>query len=213
MQFPIGIDLALARLGIAIVLSLMFGLVRQLSGKPIGFGTFTFVSVGACALALTAVRLTPDNPLALLGATVTGVGFLGAGALVRTSDRISGFTSAATIWIMAVLGLTIGVGEYLISGLLYLGIWLVVVMDTFMERRGLGVHRRVIAVTVKEGVSLRGIRELFGSAAVREIESLSMDAETGYQTAVVAVAGGRAELEALAISIGESDSVTGFRLD
>lgn len=131
LTLPIGADLALARLGAAILLSLIFGLVRQRSGKPIGFGTFTFVSVGACALALVAVRLAPDAPLALLGAIVTGIGFLGAGALVRSSapERISGFTSAATIWIVAVFGLTIGVGEYLLAALLYAAIWLVTSID------------------------------------------------------------------------------------
>jgi putative Mg2+ transporter-C (MgtC) family protein len=69
---------------------------------------------------------------------VTGIGFLGAGALVRSGppERISGFTSAATIWIVAVFGLTIGVGEYFLAALLYAAIWLVTSIDLFSESSG-----------------------------------------------------------------------------
>ena len=63
-------------------LALVFGLARQRRGKPIGFGTFIFVSVGSCSLAVVALQLSPANPLPLLGAVVTGIGFRGAGALI-----------------------------------------------------------------------------------------------------------------------------------
>ena len=199
----------------AIVLSLLFGLVRQRSGKPIGFGTFTFVSVGACALALVAVRLAPDAPLALLGAIVTGIGFLGAGALVRSStpERISGFTSAATIWIVAVLGLTIGVGEYLLAGLLYAAIWLVTSIDLFLERRGRGVHRRLLTLTLEPDGSMERLREVLGGALTSELESLSRDAETGLRTVVVSVAGSPAQLELLLGRIDGSGLFRGYRID
>jgi len=215
LTLPIGADLALARLGAAILLSLVFGLVRQRSGKPIGFGTFTFVSVGACALALVAVRLAPDAPLALLGAIVTGVGFLGAGALVRSGapERISGFTSAATIWIVAVFGLTIGVGEYLLAALLYAAIWLVTSIDLFMERRGRGVHRRLLTLTLEPEGSLDRVREVLGATLTTEIESLAKDADTGLRRVVVSVAGSPAQLEELLGRIESSGTFRGYQID
>lgn len=215
LTLPIGADVALARLGAAIVLSLVFGLVRQRSGKPIGFGTFTFVAVGACALALVAVRLAPDAPLALLGAIVTGIGFLGAGALVRsaTPERISGFTSAATIWIVAVFGLTIGVGEYLLGGLVYVAIWLVTSIDRFLERRGRGVHRRQLTVTLEPESSVAQLRELLGAAVTSEVDALAKDADSGLRTVVVSVAGSPADLEQLASRIEGAGMLRGYRID
>src|SRR2546428_13706698 len=75
---------------------------------PVGFGTFIFVSTGAAALAILAIDLEADNPLTLLGGVITGIGFLGAGALIRANDRVFGFTTAALVWAMAALGVAAG---------------------------------------------------------------------------------------------------------
>jgi putative Mg2+ transporter-C (MgtC) family protein len=136
------ISTVLFRFSVAFVASFLFGFVRQRMGKPIGFGTFIFLAQGSCALALTAITLQSDNPLPLLSAIVTGIGFLGAGALFRSGERVVGFTSAATIWAFAILGLTLGVGEYLIAGMLYATIWSVVLVDLYMQKRWIGSHQR-----------------------------------------------------------------------
>ncbi len=143
----------LFRFALAFVAAFTFGLVRQKLGKPIGFGTFIFLALGSCALALTAISSNPENPLPLLGSIVTGIGFLGAGALFRTGERVVGFTSAATIWIFAVLGLSIGVGEYLVSGLVYASIWSVVVIDRVLEKRWIGAHQHKLRIEVPLGTS------------------------------------------------------------
>ena len=136
------ISTVLFRFSVAFVASFLFGFVRQRMGKPIGFGTFIFLAQGSCALALTAITLQSDNPLPLLSAIVTGIGFLGAGALFRSGERVVGFTSAATISAFAILGLTLGVGEYLIAGMLYATIWSVVLVDLYMQKRWIGSHQR-----------------------------------------------------------------------
>jgi len=97
---------------------------------------------------LTAINFDRDNPLPLLGAIVTGIGFLGAGALFRTGERVVGFTSAATVWIFAVFGLSVGVGEYLVSGLVYGAIWAVILIDQWLEKHWIGVHQRKLLVEV-----------------------------------------------------------------
>ena len=134
------------RLGIVLLFSLVFGLMRQRSHKPIGFGTFVFVSMGACALSIIAVTLPSDNPLPLLGSIVTGIGFLGAGALIKNSDRISGFTSAASIWIFAIWGLVVGIGDYVIGAALYGTLWVVLMVDKYLEERSIGVYERKIII-------------------------------------------------------------------
>src|SRR3989442_14724260 len=80
------------RLLLVFALAFGIGLERQIRRKPVGVGTFIFVSTGAAALAMLAVDLEWDNPLPLLGGGITWIGFLRAGALVRANDRVFGFT-------------------------------------------------------------------------------------------------------------------------
>lgn len=168
----------LVRFGAAFVLAFALGVVRQRLGKPIGFGTFIFVALGACGLALTAMNLHPETPLPLLSSIVTGVGFLGAGALFRTADRVVGFTSAATIWICAVFGLTLGIGEYEIAGLVYGSIWAVIAVDHLLERRWVGVHERKLRIDLRPGMSADEISAL-GLPPLSRAVSLEFDRQAG----------------------------------
>src|SRR5438874_10643253 len=109
-------SVSVIRLLIVFLLAFGIGLERQLRRKPVGFGTFIFVSTGACALTLLAIDIADSNPLPLLGGVITGIGFLGAGALIRSNDRVFGFTTAASVWAMAALGVAGGAGLlYLVS--------------------------------------------------------------------------------------------------
>jgi uncharacterized membrane protein YhiD involved in acid resistance len=137
----------LFRLLLTFVLSFLFGLARQRAHKPIGFGTFTLVATGACGLSITALTITRDNPLPLLNAIITGIGFLGAGALVRTSEKIFGFTSATSIWLFAVIGLVVGIGEYLLGMALYAIAWIVILADYFLAHHGVGSYQHKIVIT------------------------------------------------------------------
>ena len=85
------------RLLAVFILSLIFGIERQRSHKPVGFGTFIFVAIGSCALAIAATIIDIDDRIIILGSIVTGIGFLGAGALIRNNDKIFGFTTAASL--------------------------------------------------------------------------------------------------------------------
>src|SRR3989338_8472325 len=100
------------RFFVVAILSSLYGLQRQRRHKPVGFGTIVFVSVGACALAILAVELGIENSIGLLGAIVTGIGFLGAGAIIKNNDRIFGFTTAASIWLFSIFGLIVGLGQF-----------------------------------------------------------------------------------------------------
>src|SRR3989442_8107025 len=85
-------------------LAFSVGLERQLHRKPVGLGTFIFVSMGAATLAILAITLEEDNPLPLLGGVITGIGFLGEGALLHSNGPVSGFSTAALGWALAAVG-------------------------------------------------------------------------------------------------------------
>ena len=143
------LDIQILRLFITFVLALAFGLERQRSHKPVGFGTFIFVAIGSCGLALVALEIAPSNPLPMLAAIVTGIGFLGAGALIKTTDKIFGFTTAASIWLFAILGLTIGVGNYKVGGIVYSVVWTAILIDKYIETKGIGSYRKRISFKIK----------------------------------------------------------------
>jgi putative Mg2+ transporter-C (MgtC) family protein len=138
------------RLLFTFVLALLFGIERQKSHKPLGFGAFIFVSMGACGLGLIAVDLVPENPLPLLGAVVSGIGFLGAGALIKSDDKLFGVTTAAGIWGFAIIGILVGTGEYLVGILIYTAAWAVVVIDRYLEKKGIGSYQRKITITTNK---------------------------------------------------------------
>jgi putative Mg2+ transporter-C (MgtC) family protein len=138
------------RFALTFIFAFLFGIERQKSHKPLGFGAFIFVSVGACGLSITALELVPENPLALLGAIVSGIGFLGAGALIKSNDKLFGVTTAAGIWGFAIIGIMVGTGEYLIAFLIYSAAWAVVLIDRHLENKGIGSYQRRIVITTNK---------------------------------------------------------------
>lgn len=112
----------LARLGSAAVIGGIIGLNREMHGKPAGLRTLALVSLGS-ALAITlSIELALSSKVAAdLGAVtrviqgvLTGIGFLGAGVIFRGGDgaKVTGLTTAATIWVVACLGLACGAGRW-----------------------------------------------------------------------------------------------------
>lgn len=108
------------RLGAALIVGTILGLNRELHGKPAGLRTHALVSLGA-ALATVVVLRSPEGSLAadqnaigrVVQGILTGVGFLGAGVILHDpGGHISGLTTAATIWLCAVLGLVCGLGHW-----------------------------------------------------------------------------------------------------
>lgn len=138
----------LLRVGLTFVLALVVGLERQLSFKAVGFGTYILVATGSSIFVLVASLLSDKPPLFVLGGIISSIGFLGAGALIKGKDKVSGFTTASILWAMACLGVTIGLGLYELSLLLYLGIWSVIVFDKLFEKLGLGGHYKILSLTI-----------------------------------------------------------------
>ncbi len=146
------------RLLITFIAASLFGLERQRKHKPVGFGTFIFVSLGACALGILATSGKMENTTSLIAAVVTGIGFLGAGALIKGTDRVFGFTTAAAVWFFAIFGLTIGLREYIIGGILYAAVWIIVRFDGYLEEHGLGTYKRRLTIETSRPVAERDLK-------------------------------------------------------
>lgn len=102
-----------AKLLVAIIAGGAVGIERELRGKPAGLRTNVLICLGSALLMDLSVRIAGDyngDPARIAAQVVTGIGFLGAGTILHTRGTITGLTSAATIWVVAAIGLTAGAG-------------------------------------------------------------------------------------------------------
>ncbi len=108
------------RLAIASVLGMIVGFERERQNQPAGLRTHTILAIGSC-LAMTisinlAMQFTPlvpnGDPARLAAQVVSGIGFLGAGAILRYGTSVKGLTTATSLWTTAMVGLAIGAGHF-----------------------------------------------------------------------------------------------------
>jgi len=131
------------RLLLAAGLGALVGLERELRQKSAGLRTNTLIAVGAAMFTLMSIEMAEGTAAAdrtrIAAQIVTGIGFLGAGAIMRTGSGISGLTTAATVWVNAAIGVAAGGGEYHLA-LLATGVTLVVLLalsplEDWIDRR------------------------------------------------------------------------------
>lgn len=112
MDLPVEI----VKLLLAILVGGLIGAEREYRDKAAGFRTLIFICVGSALITSVSMRIGGvEDPVRIAANIVTGVGFLGAGAIMRDSGRVLGLTTAATIWLVAALGIAIGGGLYMIA--------------------------------------------------------------------------------------------------
>lgn len=104
----------LLRLAIACVIGGAIGLEREYLSKSAGFRTQILICLGSCLFTIFSNYLSNNTPDRIASNIVTGIGFLGAGVIFREDNRVTGLTTAATIWVTASLGMGVAGGYYLI---------------------------------------------------------------------------------------------------
>lgn len=128
----------LIKITIALALSLVIGVEREIKKKPIGLKTSAVIATFSCLLTIVSIEaayLVPArddinvtmDPLRLAAQVVSGIGFLGAGAILRrNNDNITGLTTAAMIWGAASIGIAVGAGFYIEAAFAVLSVMLVI---------------------------------------------------------------------------------------
>jgi putative Mg2+ transporter-C (MgtC) family protein len=113
-MMPVSYLEMLGRLVLAAALGFLIGLERELAGQPAGERTHALASLGAAVFALISVMAFPgSDPARVAAGVVTGLGFLGAGMILKEKEReVQGLTTAAGIWAVGGIGLAIGAGLY-----------------------------------------------------------------------------------------------------
>jgi putative Mg2+ transporter-C (MgtC) family protein len=126
MNFSIDL-IILGKLLLAALLGAIIGLEREIHGRPAGFRTHLLVSLGACLYVITSIHFytmfgnfsgnqpVGVDPGRVAAQVVSGIGFLGAGAIIREKFSVRGLTTAACLWVAAAIGVACGVGLFGIS--------------------------------------------------------------------------------------------------
>jgi putative Mg2+ transporter-C (MgtC) family protein len=175
------------RLFLGALLGGIIGFERQTHGRPAGFRTQLLVCV-ACVLlmiisenyyahgTITAAYAKLD-PTRIAAGAMTGIGFLGAGVILKTGVSVQGLTTAACIWIVAAIGLAIGTGEYIAavtsSVITFISLWILRIVETKIPR----LTYRYISVVTGESGDEQKIRSLFEE---RGFEISKMDYEIAF---------------------------------
>jgi putative Mg2+ transporter-C (MgtC) family protein len=129
---------AIGRLLLACLLGGFIGLEREAKGKPSGVRTNLLICMGASFFTLLSAVLAGDaNPDKgrVASNIVQGIGFLGAGLILHNRSRVSGLTSAATVWVVASIGTACGVGLYITASMAAVLVVITLELVGFLERR------------------------------------------------------------------------------
>lgn len=105
----------LERILLSILIGAVIGLEREYRSKSAGLRTMILVCVGSCIFTLLSYKIGLGSQDRIAANVLTGIGFLGAGVIFREKDRVTGITTATTIWVVSALGMTIGAGFELLA--------------------------------------------------------------------------------------------------
>lgn len=150
------------RLACAMLVGLIIGTEREYTNRPAGMRTHVLVALGACVVAITGVVLHSNysaDPSRLAAQVITGVGFLGAGTILREGFHVKGLTTAASLWTVACLGIAAGYGYYAIAlaGTLFAFVTLTILeflQDRLPGRHPVSNQYEIITTNISTGLEL-----------------------------------------------------------
>ena len=163
------------RLILSLVLGMVIGAERKRKGQTAGIRTFSLISMGACLAMLLSIYVPQEymglkngDPGRIAAQVITGIGFLGGGAMIHMRGAIRGLTTAAGIWMTAIIGMAIGIGMYACSfAATVLVMITLVAFEEYGKRKKLGQDSKVISISV-EGIleNIDPYKELFKESNV-----------------------------------------------
>ena len=148
---------AVFKLTLSLLLGCVVGLERKRKGQIAGLRTFALISMGATLAMILSIYIPQEymglkngDPGRVAAQVITGVGFLGAGAIIQMKGSVRGLTTAAGIWMVATIGMAVGVGMYLVSVIAtLLIIFIIVTLERYEHKLNIGQESKIVRVKVK----------------------------------------------------------------
>lgn len=169
------------------VLGGLVGLEREISHKEAGLRTNILIAVGSTLLTILSLKMAENSavadPARLTAQIVTGIGFIGAGAIIQARFAVHGLTTAATIWTVAAIGIGVGSGYYLISFLV--AVFVVVVLGalkyiSFILDKQKKPFVYIIKTEDKAGIFIE-IKKVIRELGIKYINANLIKAKEGFE--------------------------------
>lgn len=176
----------LIRLLISIVLGALIGIERERRNRPAGLRTHILVSLGSALFTIASIQFSKSfgnvDPSRIAANIVTGIGFLGAGAIMKEGLTIKGLTTAATIWVSSAIGLACGMGYYIPAILTSISTLIILISLRSLEIERFGKLKNIkvfnIKVTDRPG-QLGKIGTIFGQYGIH-IKNVKFEREEKF---------------------------------
>ncbi len=186
----ITLETATLRLVVSFIAGLLVGVEREAHSQPAGMRTHILISVGSTLAMLLSIYIPQTftgfqngDPARIAAQVVTGIGFLGAGAILRFGVNVKGLTTAASIWAMAILGLSIGAGLFRISAVAAVIILFSLTIMDLLEKRFFQdkVLKKIEIMVKKKSVGIHELRNKITGMKIR-IHEVDIIRSTGDTT-------------------------------
>ncbi|HOS94427.1 MAG TPA: MgtC/SapB family protein [Armatimonadota bacterium] len=203
------------RLAAAIGLCGVIGLERQLHRQSAGFRTHILVGVGACLVMMLSIIVggADHDPGRIAAQVVTGVGFLGAGTIIRQRDSIRGLTTAASVWCASAVGLAAGAGWFQGAAMATAGVLISLWLFKFIELHLPADDARIVVVGEACDETEAAIRSVVERRRARVVSSRRHHGPDGRDWARVVIAPRRAsDVDALHDALESLDRVDRVRV-
>ena len=189
----------------------IIGFERESSKRPAGLKTHILVTVGAMLVMVISVRgFTGGDPARLAAQVVSGVGFLGAGTIIVRGKSIYGLTTAASLWVCACLGLTIGIGFYA-EAILSLVVVLFSLWPLNMIQKKLFADELCKIISIKYKKTCPSIADAFKQMNAEHVQVVSIEVdEVHKQLTAVLTAKQEKDIKLAVSGLVQIDNVIGF---
>ena len=175
LSTEINLNTAFIRLLVSFLLGAIVGVERQIRRREAGLRTFTLICIGstlAMILSIWIPQIYPDflngDPGRIAAQVLTGIGFLGAGAIIQSHGSVHGLTTAACIWVVAVIGLAVGAGMFLPAAITtFITVSVLVSLEKLEKKMMLSGVNKILTITCSTSTpDLKKIREIISSHKV-----------------------------------------------
>ncbi len=201
-----GIVQVALRLACAMLVGFFIGLEREYTHRPAGLRTHILVALGACAVSITGEMLfhhfsalgSNADPARLSAQVITGVGFLGAGTIMKEGVNVKGLTTAASVWSVACLGIAAGFGYYALALLGMVFIYITLTLVEALQHRFIHVRSSTIHYVLETSdlaITLTSLHDIAQKQhiSVQDLSAQKMD--TGHRVIFLAEFSGRRSKE------------------
>lgn len=177
---------AVVRLTVSLILGSLVGMERKRKGQIAGIRTFALISMGATLAMILSIYVPQEymglkngDPGRIAAQVITGIGFLGAGAIIQMKGSVRGLTTAAGIWMVATIGMTVGVGMYVVAFVATaLILFILLILERIEHRIHVGAETRIIRIRV--GDILDNINDYRACLATEKVTLVNVFVDYDY---------------------------------